>query len=129
VTFPYFGTKNALAKHYPAPIPGAPIIEPFAGAAGSACHWARQTNGQVMAYLYDKDPRVVEVWKWLQNDPASFIREGDAAFHGETACVWPFNNLAGGSHDAPTQNADRPWLRNEWRKTRRYVALHSVVAC
>lgn len=125
VTFPYFGTKNALARLYPAPIKGAPIIEPFAGAAGYACHWARKTEGQVMAYLYDKDPRVVEVWHWLQTDPVSFIREGDRIFSGDYTRTtyegaWPYRWIAGAGGFA-NMNTATPWLRNEWRRHRQRV--------
>jgi hypothetical protein len=37
-TFSYYGSKWLVARHYPPPLDGAPIIEPFAGAAGYA-HW------------------------------------------------------------------------------------------
>lgn len=59
--FYYYGAKNQLAKHYPAPSWGT-IIEPFAGSAGYSQFW-RKTIRQ--AILIEKDERVVELWHQL----------------------------------------------------------------
>lgn len=57
--FSYFGSKVALAKHYPAPEFDT-IIEPFAGSAGYSClHYERDVR------LYDVDATVVGVWEYL----------------------------------------------------------------
>lgn len=57
--FSYFGSKVALAKHYPTPEFDT-IIEPFAGSAGYSClHYERDVR------LYDIDPCVVGVWQYL----------------------------------------------------------------
>lgn len=62
--FYYYGRKKRLAKWYPEPTYDT-IIEPFAGSAAYALHgenWKRQV------ILVERDPKVVEVWKWLIND-------------------------------------------------------------
>lgn len=60
--FSYFGSKRKIARHYPPPALDT-IVEPFAGSAGYSMYgdnWRRQV------ILYDLDPRIVTVWKWLQ---------------------------------------------------------------
>src|ERR1043165_2708454 len=34
--FKWYGSKWSSSKHYPAPLPGLPVFEPFAGSAGYA---------------------------------------------------------------------------------------------
>lgn len=57
--FSYFGSKGALARHYPAPAFGE-IIEPFAGSAGYACRYP-----DLEVCLYDANPVIVAVWDFL----------------------------------------------------------------
>lgn len=62
--FGYFGAKHGMARFYPPPRYDT-VIEPFAGAAGYACYWARQ--GLVKhAILIDKNPKVIALWRRLQ---------------------------------------------------------------
>ncbi len=57
--FSYFGSKVSLAKHYPKP-EFDNIIEPFAGSAGYSClYHDRRVD------LFDIDPVVVGIWKYL----------------------------------------------------------------
>jgi len=57
--FHFYGAKFRAAKTYPAPLHDL-IVEPFAGAAGYSC---RYPNHRVV--LFDKDPVLVGVWKYL----------------------------------------------------------------
>lgn len=57
--FSYFGSKWRLAKLYPEPKHDT-IIEPF---AGSACYSLHYHDRNIR--LYDKDPVIVGVWKYL----------------------------------------------------------------
>ncbi len=57
--FPYFGSKVALAKKYPAP-KYKTIIEPFAGSAGYATHYSAHN-----IRLYDKNPIICGIWEFL----------------------------------------------------------------
>lgn len=59
--FYYYGRKKQLASRYPEPLFDT-IIEPFAGSAAYSLHgnhWERQV------ILVERDPQVVEIWKWL----------------------------------------------------------------
>lgn len=55
----YFGGKWRAAPRYPAPEHDL-IVEPFAGAAGFATRYADHD-----VLLIDRDPNVVETWRWL----------------------------------------------------------------
>jgi hypothetical protein len=55
----YFGSKWHASKHYPAPRHGM-IVEPFAGSACYAAHYAARH-----VVLLDKDPDVVDLLDWL----------------------------------------------------------------
>lgn len=57
--FPYYGSKWRDAKRYPAPI--GRVIEPFAGSAGYSLWWE-----PAHVVLFDVDPIIVGVWKYLQ---------------------------------------------------------------
>jgi hypothetical protein len=56
--FPFYGSKWRDAKRYPAP--GSLVIEPFAGSAGYSL-WHEPER----VILYDVDPCVVGVWRYL----------------------------------------------------------------
>lgn len=60
--FVYFGGKKGLARYYPPPA-FPTIIEPFAGSAGYALHWAKPGSKVI---LVEKDPAVVGLWRRLQ---------------------------------------------------------------
>ena len=62
--FDYYGSKNTLAKRYPAPAHGL-IVEPFAGSAAYSMYWLSQ-NPDLRAVLVEKSQRVVDAWKWLK---------------------------------------------------------------
>lgn len=62
--FGYFGAKHGLARFYPAPVHDT-IIEPFAGAAGYSCHWAKLESVK-RVILVEKNPSVVALWKRLK---------------------------------------------------------------
>lgn len=58
--FSYFGGKWSLSRHYPAPVAGLPIIEPFAGSAGYATRYAAHE-----VVLVEKAPHLAAIWRWL----------------------------------------------------------------
>lgn len=61
--FYYYGGKKRIASKYPKPSRKI-VVEPFAGAAGySVFHLMK--NNILEAHLYEKDPRVVELWNRL----------------------------------------------------------------
>ena len=66
--FKFFGGKWANAYKYPAPQIGT-IIEPFAGGAG----YATRRGGGRRVVLYDADPTICGVWKYLIHATASEI--------------------------------------------------------
>ncbi len=68
--FGYFGAKHGAARMYPAPRYDW-VVEPFAGAAGYACYWARR-NRISHAILIDNNPAVIALWRRLQ---AMSVRE------------------------------------------------------
>lgn len=76
--FSFFGSKWALAKHYPAPARGT-IVEPFAGSAGYALNYPDRE-----IVLVERDPIVAGLWKWLIDvKPADIeslprLREGES---------------------------------------------------
>lgn len=72
--FAYYGAKHGLARRYPPPA-GATIIEPFAGSAGYACHWATPAHRVV---LVEKDPAVVALWREVQALTPEALRAIDA---------------------------------------------------
>ncbi len=58
--FKWYGSSWSSAKHYPAPIPGYTIFEPFAGSAGySLNHYEHK------CVLWEINPRLQELWCWL----------------------------------------------------------------
>lgn len=57
--FPFYGSKWNMARHYPAPSYST-VIEPFAGGAGYSTFY-----GVKNAQLFDKDPIVAGLWKYL----------------------------------------------------------------
>jgi len=62
--FYFYGRKKQLASHYPPPQHDV-IIEPFAGSAAYALYdenWKREV------VLIDRDPRIVDIWRWLIDD-------------------------------------------------------------
>lgn len=59
--FAYYGAKHRLARLYPEPDYDT-IIEPFAGSAGYSLYGTRWRK---QVYLYDIDPTIVEIWKYL----------------------------------------------------------------
>lgn len=58
--FSYFGGKWSLTRHYPEPVAGLPIIEPFAGSAGYATRFADRE-----VVLVEKAPHLAAIWRWL----------------------------------------------------------------
>lgn len=66
--FSYFGAKQRLARHYPAPTYST-IIEPFAGSAGYALRYCARN-----VFLIDKDPIIAGLWCYLIKVSESEIR-------------------------------------------------------
>lgn len=58
--FKFYGGKWRAAPHYPPPMQGLPIIEPFAGSAGYAMR-----HPHLPVHLYDVDPIIVGLWQYL----------------------------------------------------------------
>ncbi len=56
---PYYGSKKAMARHYPKPEYGR-LIEPFAGGAGYSLLYHR-----LQVRLYDLNPILCAVWDYL----------------------------------------------------------------
>lgn len=69
--FYYYGAKRKYVKRYPKPRYRV-CIEPFAGSASYAVHHLIQGNLDRII-LYEKDPRVVELWQRLLNMTATQI--------------------------------------------------------
>jgi hypothetical protein len=65
--FPYYGSKWNIARYYPRPT-SALVVEPFAGAAGYATFY-----GCPRVMLYDADPIVAGVWRYLLGVSAAEI--------------------------------------------------------
>lgn len=58
--FSYFGSKYRLAKHYPAPLAGVPVVEPFAGSAAYSVYYDAPE-----VILYDANPVICGIWDYL----------------------------------------------------------------
>lgn len=58
--FKHYGSKWMSAKHYPKPLDGLPIFEPFAGGAGYSCNHADHR-----VILWEDDQNVSTLWYWL----------------------------------------------------------------
>jgi site-specific DNA-adenine methylase len=58
--FKWYGSKHTSSKHYPAPIPGLPVFEPYAGSAG----YSQRYHDQKIV-LWEINPRLQELWCWL----------------------------------------------------------------
>jgi site-specific DNA-adenine methylase len=67
--FRYYGSKWVLARRYPRPAENIEIVEPFAGSACFALHyWWHPVT------LYDADPKIVELWRYLISaDPTRIL--------------------------------------------------------
>jgi hypothetical protein len=61
--FSYAGAKYNLSKHL-GPPQYADIIEPFAGSACYSCRWAHRAQHVT---LFDRDPMIIGIWKFLQS--------------------------------------------------------------
>ena len=59
--FYFYGRKKQLARYYPHPRHQL-IVEPFAGSAAYSLH---EENWKADVLLVERDPRVVEIWRWL----------------------------------------------------------------
>lgn len=61
--FKNFGSAWSSAKHYPKPLEGLPIFEPFAGGAGYSLnyHWHPVT-------LFETNVHVAGLWQWIINE-------------------------------------------------------------
>lgn len=58
--FKHFGSKWSGAKHYPPPLPGLPLFEPFAGGAGYALNYVESH-----VVIWEDDPHVAALWRWF----------------------------------------------------------------
>lgn len=78
--FTYYGGKKALARYYPPPSERT-IIEPFAGSAGYALHWATPEHHVI---LIEKDRALIDVWRRLQKpETRDYLIEMRAPKQGE----------------------------------------------
>lgn len=62
--FYYYGRKKQLARRYKDPQYDV-IVEPFAGSAAYSLYGDRWKKRVI---LYEKDPKVAEIWEWLINE-------------------------------------------------------------
>jgi hypothetical protein len=64
--FKCYGSKWSSSKHYPPPLDGLPIFEPFAGSAGYSLryHWFD-------VVLWETNPLLQELWLWIINEATS----------------------------------------------------------
>jgi len=69
--FYYYGRKKQIAKHYYIPSNITTIVEPFAGSAAFSLHG---DNWKKQVILIEKDPKIVEVWRYLQNSTVEQIQ-------------------------------------------------------
>lgn len=56
----WYGSKWQSSRHYPAPLPGSTIYEPFCGGAGYSCRYHENS-----VVIWDNHPRLQELWCWL----------------------------------------------------------------
>ena len=59
--FSYYGSKSKFTQHYPTPKYDT-IVEPFAGSAGYSLYG---DNWKKNVLLYDSNPKIAGVWKYL----------------------------------------------------------------
>jgi hypothetical protein len=64
--FKVFGSKWSSSKHYPAPIEGLRIYEPFAGSAGYSLR-----HHDFPVTIYEINPHLSYLWQWLINSATS----------------------------------------------------------
>lgn len=57
----YYGGKWRVAARYGEPLPGLPIVEPFAGAAGYATRFGADRD----VVLVEANPTIAGIWRWL----------------------------------------------------------------
>lgn len=67
--FSYYGSKAKIAHWYPKPLYPI-IVEPFAGAARYSLLYHLERN----VILIEKNPRLVDIWHWLQQATEDEIR-------------------------------------------------------
>jgi hypothetical protein len=56
----WFGSSWSSAKHYPKPLPGLPLYEPFCGGAGYSLNFVDSD-----VTIWDSNHRLQELWCWL----------------------------------------------------------------
>lgn len=85
--FSYYGSKSKVVHHYPKPMFNK-IKEPF---AGSARYSLRYFENEIM--LYDKNPMIVNLWKYLQQCSPSdilklpLLKAGDKINRADFDCI------------------------------------------
>lgn len=57
----FYGGKWRVAPRYGVPLPGLPIVEPFAGAAGYSTRYGADRD----VILVERDPVIAGIWRWL----------------------------------------------------------------
>lgn len=69
--FKHFGSKWSGAKHYPYPLNGLPIFEPYAGGAGYSLNHCDHP-----VTIWDEDKHLQTLWRWLIEEASeSLIRD------------------------------------------------------
>jgi hypothetical protein len=94
MSFRYYGGKIQLAHRYPPPAYRT-IVEPFAGGAAYAGHWATLRHRVI---LVERDPAVVKLWREAQTITPGRLDEIEREMVSTGLATHPFMAvLAGGS--------------------------------
>ena len=126
--FGYFGSKRRLASTYPAARHDT-IIEPFAGAAGYSLqgdHWTRNV------ILYDINPEVINVWRYLQAATEQQITDLPDIVAGQPYPVPhdhpAYSMMRWATGGTSNKNTVGGWPPKRWTPLRLYVAsqLHKI---
>jgi site-specific DNA-adenine methylase len=118
--FAYYGAKHGLARSYPPPAFGT-IIEPFAGAAGYSVFWA---TPQHTVKLFDKDERVVDLWRDLMFDTAGLVSELDTQIKTGVVRHPILTIMRGGTTERLSGRRSEKvndWLIGNWSSVRRRI--------
>lgn len=112
--FCFYGGKWRAAPHYPAPVYDE-IIEPFAGSAGYAMRYPERD-----VHLYDADPLVVGLWRYLIGVSEAEIRslplqvEHVDDLNVSEEARWLIGFWLNKGMTAPCKTPSK-WMRDGWR--------------
>jgi site-specific DNA-adenine methylase len=121
VMFYYFGAKHANAHRYQPPKHDV-IVEPFAGAAGYACHWLEKGAAKE-AILIEKDPRIVDTWLRILNATPDEIANWPLPIEGDRTNDLTIVGSAGaGPLKSDTPDVVSPRMAEKYPMVRRRMA-------